>query len=55
MAGGTQDHDKLAFNLRRVLSDCVEAQNCDMTGSDVKVLVEKGLSYRHPDLAVIEF
>ena len=52
MAGGTKTHDKLAFNLRRSLSDEVEAQGCDMTGSDVKVLVKKGLSYRYPDLAV---
>lgn len=52
MAGGTKTHDKLAFNLRRALSDRVEAQGCDMTGSDVKVLVRKGVSYRYPDLAV---
>jgi len=52
MAGGTKNHDKLAFNLRRALSDRVEAQGCDMTGSDVKVLVKKGVSYRYPDLAV---
>lgn len=52
MAGGTKNHDKLAFNLRRVLSDPIEEQGCDMTGSDVKVLVEKELSYRYPDLAV---
>ncbi|MGC1308422.1 MAG: Uma2 family endonuclease, partial [Phormidesmis sp.] len=44
--------DKLAFNLRRALSDRIEEQGCDMTGSDVKVLVEKELSYRYPDLAV---
>lgn len=57
MAGGTNNHDKLAFNLRSTLSDDVEgddveAQGCDMTGSDVKVLVRQGLSYRYPDLVV---
>jgi Uma2 family endonuclease len=52
MAGGTKNHDKLAFNLRRALSNQVEAQGCDMTGSDVKVLVGEGSSYRYPDLAV---
>ncbi|MFK8184524.1 MAG: Uma2 family endonuclease [Phormidesmis sp.] len=52
MAGGTKNHDKLSFNLRRALSDTVEAQGCDMTGSDVKVLVEQGQSYRYPDLVV---
>ncbi len=52
MAGGTKNHDKLAFNLRFALRDRVEAAGCDMTGSDVKVFVEKGLSYRYPDLVV---
>jgi Uma2 family endonuclease len=42
----------LAFNLRRALSNQVEAQGCDMTGSGVKVLVGEGFSYRYPDLAV---
>ena len=52
MAGGTKNHDKIAFNLRRMLSDVVEANGCDITGSDVKVLVNKGMSYRYPDLVV---
>jgi Uma2 family endonuclease len=52
MAGGTKNHDKIAFNLRRTLSDSVEAQGCDMTGSDVKVFVKQGVSYRYPDLVV---
>ncbi|MEL7510930.1 MAG: Uma2 family endonuclease, partial [Cyanobacteria bacterium J06554_3] len=34
MAGGTKDHDKLAFNLRRMLADRVDERGCDMTGSD---------------------
>ena len=52
MAGGTKAHDKLAFNLRRLLVDCVEDQDCDITGSDVKVVVDSKMSYRYPDLAV---
>lgn len=52
MAGRTKNHDKLAFNLRRELSDFVEKQGCDMTGSDVKVLVKEGRFYRYPDLVV---
>lgn len=52
MAGGTKDHDELAFNLRRALIDRVEKHGCNMSGSDVKVLVQKGLSYRYPDLSV---
>ncbi|MEM9087592.1 MAG: Uma2 family endonuclease [Cyanobacteria bacterium P01_F01_bin.53] len=52
MAGGTKNHDKLAFNLRRALVDSIEAQDCDMSGSDVKVLVDQGVSYRYPDLSV---
>lgn len=52
MSGGTKDHDKIAFNLRRALSDRVNEQNCDMTGSDVKVMVQQGRFYRYPDLVV---
>ncbi|MEL7142774.1 MAG: Uma2 family endonuclease [Cyanobacteria bacterium J06573_11] len=52
MAGGTKDHDKLAFNLRRMLADRVDERGCDMTGSDVKVLVNSGRFYRYPDLAI---
>lgn len=56
MAGGTKNHDKIAFNLRRMLSDVVEASGCDITGSDVKLLVNElvneGMSYRYPDLVV---
>ncbi|MGD1898038.1 MAG: Uma2 family endonuclease [Phormidesmis sp.] len=52
MAGGTKDHDKLAFNLRKALDARVEEQGCDMTGSDVKVMVNEGMFYRYPDLAV---
>ncbi len=52
MAGGTKTHDKLSFNLRRLLADRVEEKDCDMTGSDVKVLVEEGDTYRYPDLAI---
>lgn len=52
MAGGTKNHDKFAFNLRKALDDSVEAKGCDMSGSDVKVLTENGNSYRYPDLSV---
>lgn len=52
MAGGTKNHDKIAFNLRKALDDSVEAKGCDMSGSDVKVLTENGNSYRYPDLSV---
>lgn len=52
MSGGTKNHDELAFNLRRSLIDRVEEQGCNMSGSDVKVLVQCGLSYRYPDLSI---
>ena len=52
MSGGAKNHDELAFNLRRSLIDRVEEQGCSMSGSDVKVLVQGGLSYRYPDLSV---
>ncbi|MGB3291410.1 MAG: Uma2 family endonuclease [Phormidesmis sp.] len=52
MSGGTKKHDELAFNLRRALIDAVEAQGCSMSGSDVKVLVNEGHSFRYPDLCV---
>lgn len=52
MAGGTKDHDEIAFNVRRSLIDSVEKQGCRMSGSDVKVMTEGGDSYRYPDLSV---
>ncbi len=52
MAGGTKNHDKLAFNLRKILDDRVAEDGCDMTGSDVKVMVKEGLFFRYPDLVV---
>ncbi|MEL6940256.1 MAG: Uma2 family endonuclease [Cyanobacteria bacterium J06598_1] len=52
MAGGTKDHDKLAYNFRRALENRVDEQGCEMTGSDVKVMVNDGRFYRYPDLAV---
>ncbi|PZO48111.1 MAG: hypothetical protein DCF15_18240 [Phormidesmis priestleyi] len=52
MAGGTKGHDELAFNLRRALIGQVEKRGCQMSGSDVKIMVQKGLSYRYPDLSV---
>lgn len=52
MAGGTKNHDELAFNIRSALISQVRKQGCKMSGSDVKVLVRKGLSYRYPDLSI---
>lgn len=52
MAGGTKNHDELAFNLRRLLIDKVENDDCRMSGSDVKVMVKEGLCFRYPDLSV---
>ena len=52
MAGGTKNHDELAFNLRRILIDKVEEDACSMSGSDVKVMVQEGRSFRYPDLSV---
>ena len=52
MAGGTKNHAKLAFNIQNALSDRVNDQNCDMTSSDVKVMVKQGRFYRYPDLVV---
>lgn len=52
MAGGTKNHDELAFNMRRLLIDTVEGDDCRMSGSDVKVMVKEGLFFRYPDLSV---
>ena len=52
MAGGTKNHDELAFNMRRLLIDKVESDDCRMSGSDVKVMVREGQFFRYPDLSV---
>ena len=52
MSGGTKNHAKIAFNFQSALSDRANEKNCDMTGSDVKVMVRQGQFYRYPDLVV---
>lgn len=52
MAGGTKNHAKIAFNFQNALSDRVNERNCDMTASDVKVMVNRGQFYRYPDVVV---
>ena len=52
MAGGTVNHDELAFNFRRLLIDRVENDGCHMSGSNVKIMLNKATSFRYPDLSV---
>ncbi len=52
MAGGTKHHDRIAFNLRRAIIDRADEQQCNTSGSDVKVMVQQGRFYRYPDLSV---
>lgn len=52
MAGGTKHHDRIAFNLRRAIVDRADEQQCNTSGSDVKVMVQQGRFYRYPDLSV---
>ena len=52
MAGGTKNHDRIAFNLRRALTDRADRQGCITSGSDVKVMVQQGRFYRYPDLSI---
>ena len=52
MESGTKDSDMLAFNLRLALYDRIEERGYKMSGLGVKVQIQKGLSYRYPDLTV---
>ena len=52
MTGGTKNHAKIASNFQNALKARVNEQKCDMTISDVKVMVKQGRFYRYPDLVV---
>ncbi|MEO0807254.1 MAG: Uma2 family endonuclease [Cyanobacteria bacterium J06643_4] len=52
MTGSTKGHNRLALNLYSLLVEQVDAAGCEISVSDVKVELGKGLSYRYPDLIV---
>lgn len=52
MAGGTKNHDEIAFNFRSAVAAQVRKLGCRMSGSDVKVMVKQGRFYRYPDLSM---
>lgn len=52
MVGGTKGHNRAALNLYGALVGKVDADDCEINVSDVKVLTGKGRFYRYPDLVV---
>lgn len=49
---GTKGHNRAALNLYGALVDRVDAEDCEINVSDVKVELGDGFSYRYPDLIV---
>ncbi|MBO0791353.1 MAG: Uma2 family endonuclease [Ktedonobacteraceae bacterium] len=52
MAGGTGEHDMIAFNTRAAIDLNFRSGPCFVRGADMRVLVEKSGAYFYPDCTV---
>ncbi|HRK32520.1 MAG TPA: Uma2 family endonuclease, partial [Tepidisphaeraceae bacterium] len=53
MAGGSYRHSKLKTNLIRTLGNRLMGHRCEPLDSDMRVRVEKRLSYFYPDAQIL--
>src|SRR6516164_1526605 len=52
MAGGTQDHEQIAFNLRAILNAHLRGKSCRASALDRRVQVSASGKYYYPDVTV---
>jgi Uma2 family endonuclease len=52
MSGGTRYHNRVSGNAFRLLDDALNDRPCEVYIADVKVQVEPGRQYFHPDVVV---
>ena len=52
MSGGTLLHSKIAVNLASEFSNALRGKDCDVFGSDTRVLIRKPRASVYPDLSV---
>jgi Uma2 family endonuclease len=52
MAGGTQDHEQIAFNLRAILNAHLRGKPCRASSSDRRVQINASGKYYYPDVTV---
>ena len=52
MAGGTEDHDRLAVNLIAVLRGRLRGHRCSVHASNLKVVTRPGNASMYPDLFI---
>src|SRR6266700_4736141 len=52
MAGGTREHDDIAFNMRAALKQQFQSGPCSVQGSDMRVQIKEDGTYFYPDVTV---
>lgn len=52
LAGGTQDHEQIAFNLRAILNTHLRGKSCRASALDRRVQVNDSGKYYYPDVTV---
>jgi Uma2 family endonuclease len=52
MAGGTQDHEQIAFNVRAILNTHLRGKPCRASSSDRRVQIDPAGKYYYPDVTV---
>lgn len=53
MAGASQEHNRIAFNLTRSLILQMQGKSCDIFGSDQRVHIPANSLYTYPDLIIV--
>jgi phenylacetic acid degradation protein len=53
MAGASQEHNRIVFNLTRSLILKMQGKSCDIFGSDQRVHIPSNSLYTYPDLTIV--
>ena len=53
MAGGSQEHNRIVFNMTRSLILQMQGKSCDIFGSDQRVHIPSNSLYTYPDLTIV--
>jgi phenylacetic acid degradation protein len=53
MAGASQEHNRIVFNLTRSLILQMQGNSCDIFGSDQRVHIPSNSLYTYPDLTIV--
>ena len=53
MAGASQEHNRIVFNLTRSLILKMQGKSCDIFGSDQRIHIPSNSLYTYPDLTIV--